>query len=306
MTTTANAIEIPEAVILPHGDSKKLLGIEPTIIEYSDMTNDYAWYRLAVKHDAHLGMENFRDKDVYIKYFLLSLGLLEYPVQLIGGNPGGGKSLYEAWYTRQCVRLFKKKATLDWVPPRPELFGDFHNLYDQDFIDEIMDEFDRLSILEKECGGRIPQEELEKLILYNAAFGLEECDSYLHRQMQTNLTRLIAMIGRRRRHTFTSISAVLININEFAPVFLNLATHKVNCIWEGHYRDTCSILIQDVRKGGTGLAKWLWLRPADWEGLWYSHNIPPLTHNIELHFGNTGKVDREKRRRAKEENNGFF
>jgi len=289
------AIKVPNAIELPVSDSKKLYGIDPTVIAFDDMTSDYAWYRLSVRHDAFLQGRDFKDRDLFIKYYLLSLGLLEYPVILIGGEPGSGKSLFMAWYTYQLHRLFGKRATLDWVPPEPKRYGNYFNLFDEDFQHKIIDEFNRLSRIEKETGREVPQEELERFIIYNTAFGLDECDSYAHRQMQTNLTKLLAMISRRRRHTATCISMVLIDINEFAPVILKQATHKVNCIWEGHYENMCSILIQDDRKGGSGRAKWLWLRPTDWTHIWRSHNIPPMTHEVDIHYGNKPKKKEEAR-----------
>lgn len=281
-------IEMPNAVVLPSADSKKLYGIEPTVITYADMTNDYAWYKLSMKHDPFLEGKDFADRNLFTKYFLLSLGLLEYPVILIGGEPGGGKSLFMAWLTRQMVKYFGKRATLDWTPPNPDLFPGYFNFFDEDFQEKIIEGFNNLARLEKTTGKEAPQEELENFIIYNTVFGLDECDSF-DRQTQNNLTQLTARIARRRRHTFTCMAMVLIDIERFAKVILKQATHKVNCIYEGHYQDTCSILIQDTRKGGTGRAKWLWLKPKDHLDIWRSHNIPAITREVDIHFGNKPK-----------------
>ncbi len=288
MTKADLEISLDTPVILPDTNSKKLLGIEPTVITWEDMTSDYAWYKLAVRHDAYLNGGDFKDRDLFYKYWLLSLGLLEYPVILIGGEPGGGKSLFMAWLTRQLVKHFGKRATLDWTPPNPELFPNYFSLYDEDFQEKIIDEFNRLARIEKETGHDAPQNELEKLVLYNTVFGLDECDAF-DKQTQNNLTQLLARIARRRRHTFTCLAMVLIDIERFASVILKQATHKVNCVKEGHYQDTCSILVQDVRRGGTGRAKWLWLRPEDHLDIWNSHNIPAITREVDIHFGNKPK-----------------
>jgi hypothetical protein len=286
-------VSIPNAIILPRDNSKKLYGIEPTIITRSDVTSNNAWFKLAIQHSAALGERDFKDKDTYRKYFLLSLGLLEFPVIFVGGEPESGKSLFMAWYTYQVTKLFNKTATLDWSPPEPKYYGKFNNFFDKDFQEKIIDEFNRLANMEKETGQEVPQYELEKLVLYNTVFGLDECDSYAHKQTQTNLTKLLGMIMRRRRHTFTCISMVLIDINEFAPVLLKQCTHKVTCYWEGHFPGTCSILIEDARRGGSGTAKWLWLRPENWLHLWRSHNIPAMTHEFDIHFGNKPKKKKE-------------
>lgn len=285
---------IPRIIEIPCSDSKLLYGFDPLILSREDMTNDYAWYRLAVKHDPWLEERDFKSKDIFTMYFLLSLGLLEFPLQLIGGDPGGGKSLYEAWYTYQVHRLFGKVATLDWTPPEPEHYGKYNLLFDGDFIDKIIEGYNELSTIEKMTGRPAPREKIEQLVTFNSAFGLEECDSYAERGMQTNLTKLLSMVARRRRHTFTSMSMVLIDINRFAPIIYNLHSHKVNCIWEGHFKNTCSIMIQDARKGGTGISKWLWIQPRDWTHLWDSHNIPPLTHDINITFGNKPKKKKEE------------
>jgi hypothetical protein len=142
-------------------------------------------------------------------------------------------------------------------------------------------------------GGVLPEKILRQFILYKAIVALDEADSYAHKQMQNNTTKALGEIFRRRRHTFAAIAMVMINIDEFAPVLLNQITHRVTCYWEGHKPDTCSILIDDVRKGGTGIAKWLWLRPADWTRLWNSHNITAMTHETNVSY--SSKSEKKKK-----------
>jgi hypothetical protein len=255
------------------------------------MTSDYAWYRLAVLHDAALEQRDFKDKDVFRKYFLLSLGLLEFPVVAVGGDPETGKSLFMAWLTERKHRLFSKSACLDWAPPQPKYFGDFHNFLDDDFQKRIVNEFDMLHRIEQETGRQVPLVIRKKLILFNAELGLDEADGYAHKQMQTNTTKVLGMVLRRRRHIFAGITLVMIEPKEFAPVIFDQITHKVDCYWEGHLPNTCSMLIQDVRRGGTGLAKWVWLKPKDFTHLWDSHNIPAMTHRTTVSFGKKSKKE---------------
>lgn len=293
-------LKLPTAKIIPAENSKALYGIEPTILTRADMTSDYAWWRLAAKNDACLGQRDFRSHNIYIKYFLLTLGLLEYSVLLIGGTPGGGKSLFLSWLTLQMTKLFGKRATMDWVPPHPKMFGKYFYLYDEDFQGKVEKGFNELARYEKDTGELASPAMLEKFLIYNTFFSLEECDSYGDRQSQTNLTKLIARVNNRRRHTDTCTAMVMIDTDRFAPILKKQATHVVDCIWQGHFADWCSIQIQDNRPGGTGLVKWLWLNPADWAGaktcpvdcknhIWRSKNISALTHEVNITYGNKPK-----------------
>lgn len=328
--------KIPDVVELPDGESQKLLGIAPTIITRDDLTNTTAWLKLIINKDQYLEMTDFKSYDLFNKYFLLSLGLLEFPVQFIGGEPQSGKSLYMAWYTHQVAKLFGKRSTLDWSPPNPEYYrpynskirieqinttlgkfkgketiyakyiknlneeleflnknSDFNNppyfsIFDEDYTRKINDEFNRLARMEKETGMPTPSGEFGKFVVFNTAFGLDEADNF-EKSSRTNFTKLMAMIGRRRRHIFCCMSFVMIDLNRFDLLLSGLCTHKVNCIWQGHYANTCSILIEDVRRGGSGIKKWLFLRPKDWLHLWHSHNISQLIHNVDISFGKPKK-----------------
>jgi hypothetical protein len=290
---------LPLVVPLPTDKSKLLYGIEPTILTREDMTSNYSWWKLASKNSSYkwkLGAKDFVEHDTYIKYFLLSLGLLEHSVILIGGLRRSGKSMFMAWFTYQLVRLFGKNATLDWGPPEPKYFGRYRELYDQDYIDEIVDGFNRLTLIQKKEHRQLTQIEKESFILYNAVLGLDECDDS-DRQTQNNLTQLKARILRRAGH-FAHICAamVMIDIDRFAPVLKSktLVTHTVDCTWEGHYPGYSSILIHDERPNGTGLYKYLWLKPEDWTHLWDSHSASQITHDVEVHFGNKPKKKKQE------------
>lgn len=288
---------ISDVVILPKDNSKLLYGIEPTIITREDVTSKDAWWKLASKDSPYrwkLKQRDFKNKDTYIKYFLLSLGLLEHPVILVGGDPRSGKSLFMAWYTYQLVRLFDKRATLDWTPPNPEYYGKLFDLWDESFQDELEEGFNKLALIEKKTRKPPSQEELEKFIAYNTVFSLDECDTYADRQSQTNLTKLIARILNRRGHVHICAVEVMIDTDRFAPILGDQASHLVDCKWQGHLPGYSSILIQDNRKGGTGLSKYLWLRPEDWVHLWNSHSISQLSRRVNIHFGNKPKKKKEE------------
>ncbi len=324
--------KIPDFVVLPSNDSRKLLGIYPTVITRDDMTNSMAWLKLVINHDQYLEISDFKNKDLFDKYWLLSLGLLEFPVQFIGGDRGGGKSLYMAWYTHSTAKLFGKRSTLDWAAVTPEYyrpynaklrieqindllgtmkgkekehvgyikklndeldfinknvnfnFPPYFSIFDEDYIDKINDEMKRLSDIEKQTGKSLPIEEKEKLVIFNTSFGLDEADAF-DRSNRTNYTKFVAMIARRARHVYCGMSLVMVDINRFDKLLDGLCTHKISCIKEGHRPETCSILVEDVRKNGTGVRKWLLLRPKDFLHLWDSHNTPQMIHNLDINFG---------------------
>jgi hypothetical protein len=327
--------KIPDVVILPDSNSMKLYGIQPTVIAREDMKSAKSWLELVINHNQYLEMTDFKSRDLFDKYWLLSLGLLEFPVQFIGGNRGGGKSLYMAWFTHKTAKLFGKRSTLDWTPPEPEYYRPFNaklriekldsmldkldgyegydvmvnkfqeernqlrskvnmslpayfSMSDEDYIASISDEFKRLNTMEKETGKSVPFEELEKLVIFNTNFGLDEADAF-DRSNRTNYTKFVAMIGRRARHVYCGMSLVMVDINRFDQLLNGLCTHKVSCIKEGHFPETSSILIEDTRKNGTGVKKWLFLRPKDCLHLWDSHNIPQMIHNVDISFGKPKK-----------------
>jgi len=282
---TATGFAIPNAVVLPKSNAKKIYGIDPVIITPDDLTSKQAYLQLAISHSPHLEMRDFVEEDLFWKYNFISLGLLDFPVVFIGGEPMAGKSLFLAWLTRKLLMLFGKKPTLDWTPAEPKYFGKYNYLYDESFQEQIINEFNRLHRLEEETKKPIPEEELKKFVLYKSFVSLDEADGYAHRQMQSNLTKVIGMVLRRRRHVFSGVGMVMIDPTEFAPVVLKQVTHTATCYWEGHYPNTTSVLVEDVRKGGRGIAKWIWLNPDDWTHLWNSHNIPAMTHEHDIHYG---------------------
>ncbi len=290
---TPGIYRLPEAVVMPRDNCKKLLNIDPVIITRADLTSDYAWYRLAVEHSATLQQIDFKDKGLYTKYYFLTLGLLDFPIVAVGGEPETGKSLFMAWLTERLHRLFKKRACLDWAPPEPKYFGNYHDFKDHDFQLRLVDDFDFMHRIEQDTGRPVPLGIRQKLIVFNAIMGLDEADSYCHKKHQTNTTKVIGETGRRRRHVFAGIVLVMINPEDFADDILQLITHKVTCYGKEHmpYPECCEILIEDIRRGGTGLAKSLWLDPSKYLHLWDSHNIPAMSHRSIVSFAKRTKKE---------------
>jgi hypothetical protein len=341
------ASRIPDVVIIPDSNAKKLYGIEPVIITRDDMVSITGWYKLAVNHDMFLDEKEFKNRDLFTKYWLVSMGMTEYPFMIFYGQEGGGKSMGMAVTAHRLINHFGRKATMDFTPPEGEYYrpfnpvvkrqqsiemlkqiGDpqnlipkleaeikeirkvppFFNFYDEDFVDKITNELDRLQRLEKELtskGEKVPDEEYQKLIIYNAVFALDEGDSYGDVQTQTHLISVIGRIGRRRRHTHTTILMAYVDLADVPTrQILNRATHHVMCAKNWVYEGYCSYRVKDVRPGGSGETKFMHLKPEECTRLWNSHNLVSISHDVEIHFGNEAakkkKADREKALAKKE------
>lgn len=325
------AYRMPEVVILPDSNSKKLYGIDPVIITKDDMASITGWYKLAVSGDKFLGAREFKSRDLFIKYWMVSMGFVEYPFMIFYGREGGGKSMGMAVTAHRLIKYFGRKPTLDFTPPEGEYYrpfnpvverkeaieylhgiGDpkglipryesdiveiqktpaFFNFYDEDFVERIQKELDRLQRIEKELaltGEQVPQEEFEKLIIYNAVFALDEGDSYGDVQSQTNLIKLIGRIARRRRHTHTTILMSYVDLADVPQrIILNRATHQVFCKKDWFILGQCSYQFKDVRQGNNGDQKFMHLKPQDCTHLWNSHNLVSISHDVDIHFGNKG------------------
>lgn len=289
-----NELDIP--VILPEHNAKKLLGIDETVITREDMTSFNAWYRLRNNHDIYLAESDFKDRLLYYKYFLLSAGLLEYPIVLIHGSRGGGKSLFVNWLTYMKVLLFGKRAVMEKPPPKPEMFGKIHYLHDQNFVDEIILSLARLDEIERETGKRPPPEELEKCIIYNAEFSNDEAHMWADKASRTNLTKLMYRLEMVARHLYLGMSFVFVDINRPDMLIKESATHIVSCQQVYHYafrKNVCGYEIRDIRPGGTGAIKRMYLDPSDWLDIWDSHNIPTVVRDIDIYLGGHKKKRRD-------------
>jgi hypothetical protein len=276
-------------VTLPKVVSIPIPGCNDLIIVRDDITSKKAWWKLTKKRDQYLDQSDFVEYDMYLRYFLVSLGLLEFPMVLIAGTEGGGKSLFLAWMAYQITRLFNKRCTLDWTPPEPKMFGNYFSFYDEDFTEKIQEGLNKLYHLTREEEREPTQEELEKLVIYNTNFMLDEGDSYGDKSSRTNLTKLIGRIIRRRRHYHTGIFMAFVDANDAdMRMIFDRRTHEVSCAKDWLRRDWCSYLITNKRNG---VKKFLSLNPEDWSRvkLWNSHNTVELSHDIEVHLGGKHK-----------------
>jgi hypothetical protein len=93
----------PDFLTLPYAGCKARLGIDETIVTPDEMTSYDAYWRMwewvKTKKEQWLEQTDFKKPILYHKYFMLSLGLLEYPMVLIGGDVGKGKSLIRSALT---------------------------------------------------------------------------------------------------------------------------------------------------------------------------------------------------------------
>ncbi len=276
-------IEVPTELRLP------VAGCDPVIFTPDDMYDDEAWIQLVVNKEKYLEEEDFATREAFIKYFLYTLGLLDYPLALISGDEGGGKSLVMAWLTYAMKLLFGKRCTLDWNPPKPELFGDYFYLYDEDFTEKIQNEVNRLA--------RIPEptkEDLLKLVIFNTVMGLDEADSYGDKASRTSLTKLIGRIITRRRHFHLGIFMVFVDPNTADKRYIyNRKSHIIQCGYQKEYMDTCTYTITSLRPSNP-ISKKLHLRPSDHTDLWNSYNVVSLSHKVYVDLGGNKKPKKEE------------
>ena len=63
-------------------------GCEPLVINREDVTNKRAWFKLTRYNFPHLGEKDFSDFDIFTKYYLVTMGLLDYSMVMIFGEVG--------------------------------------------------------------------------------------------------------------------------------------------------------------------------------------------------------------------------
>jgi hypothetical protein len=307
-------VEAPPAFLtMPYSGCRARLGIDEIIITPDDMTSYRAYWKLwtqlqkrfCVGPDLYLEQTDFVKASLYFKYFLLSLGLLEYPKALIGGEVGRGKSLIRSVITWWLMKLFGKGACMDAPPPDPELYpGRIHNLYDQDYVNLIVGELARLSKLEKDIAAckdreiRIQKrvqlkEQIQKMILFNTTGSYDEAHMWGDCSRTFNLTVLISRIDIIRRHLFMGMFFCYKNPRRANKLIWDGHTHQIECLKDGFPElgpGYCNFQITDVRPGGTGASKWIHLKPAQWEGYWDSENIPTVVHDVDIYLGGKRKT----------------
>jgi hypothetical protein len=259
-------------------------------------SKEMAWDLIKEGHP-YLPQDSFIDEDKFWKYWLVSLGLLDYSSVVLYGKKGKGKSLGQAWFCYQIARLFGKRVTLDWPPPIgkvdkegnllcPIEMRQAHRLLDEDYCIRIRDELNKLAIYQKKYGTLPPKEELEKLIIYRAVWGFDESQTWADKARRTNLTILVAGVDAIARHLFTSMFFTFVNPNRIDQLFEPFTTHMVQCDKDRDYYNTCTYSIWDKR---TGIAKRLHLKPAEWTHIWDTNYIPQVSHNIYVNLGGKDK-----------------
>jgi hypothetical protein len=297
----------PSFLTFPCIGCKERLGIDETIIEPKDMTSTDAyislWLQLHNKVEQGLDEPDFRDIDLYHKFFLWSLGLLEYPMVLIGGDVGKGKSLVRTWLTIMQMKFFHKNACMDSPPPEPELYekyGRLHNLYDQDYINLIVEQLKELSDLQRTISNTRDAAEREILrakfkaklngmILYRTEGSYDEAHMWGDNSRTFNLTVLISRIAIIRRHLYMGMYFNYVNPRKANKLIWDIHTHEIECLKDAfpeYGPGVCSFAITDLR---TNVSKWLHLKPKEWEGYWDSENIPTVVHDVEIYLGGKKK-----------------
>lgn len=298
----------PPFLTLPYEGCMARLGIPETIVTPDDMTSYDAYWKLweqfKDRQEKYLESGDFRKPSLYQKYFMLSLGLLEYPMVLIGGDVGKGKSLIRSALTYRCMKYFGKVACMDTPPPNPELYGDVHCLYDQEYVNLIVDDLHRLNAMDKEIAKckdieerKIKREELKaqikKMVLYNSIGSYDESHMWGDCSRRYNLTVLISRIAMIRRHLYMGMMFNYVNMKRADKLIYDPHTHEINCFKDAFPElgaGWCSYQITDVRAGGTGVTKWMHLRPEQWKDYWDSENIPTVVHDIEIYLGGKKKA----------------
>jgi len=289
------AIPREQPVILPFLGCKEQLGISETVVTREDMTSFNSWYQLHKKHSTRLGQRDFKDSKLFYKYFMLSLGLLEYPTVLVNGPRGSGKSCIVSFLTYQSHIHFGKNVTMEKPPPNPDIFGKINYLHDQSYVDDIILGLAYLDKVERETGKRPTEEDLQKCVLYKAVFWCDEAHMWGDRSRTYQLTVLMNRLIMIARHLYMAMYFSYVNIERANKLIKEPATHIINCYGKGRFpalgRELMSFEISDIREGGTGCTKMIHLDPRDWLelGLWDPYNIPTVVRDVEIYLGGNSK-----------------
>lgn len=288
---TLQRLELP--VVIPYPGCKKTLGIDETLITREDMNSFTAWYRLVTNGlKAEIGERDFINPRNFYKFFMSSVGLLEFPIVLAHGARGGGKSLIVSFLAYISHALFGKQVTMEKPPPDPSKFGKINYLHDQDYVDRIILDLARLDKIERETGMKPSEEELMKCILYKAFFWNDEAHMWADRSRTYQLTILSNRLAMIARHLYMAMYFVYVNAERANKLIAEPATHVIFCRknWFPRLGDgICSFQVTDIRPEGTQMSKFIHLNPLDWLDLWDSYNIPTVVHDVELYLGGNKK-----------------
>ena len=287
-------------ITLPKVKQYDIAGCEPLIINRSDVVSKKAWYNLTVNNSPYLGVEDFFDYELYTKYFYVTTGLLDYAMTIIYGDEGGGKSLVMNWLTFEFLRLFGKRCVLGFTPPNPSIWGDYYDFSEEDFRVKIQTEMNILESVERQAkreGKRLSKEAYKHLIIHNSTVALDESDSIADKANQTNLTKFVGRVIRRRRHSDTCIFMAYVDLYD-VPLRLigKRATHQIECAKDMNRKGWCvyTILTTKNRENAkAGTRKLLHLDPSALTWLWDSKQSVGISHEQDIYLG--GKKHKESR-----------
>lgn len=174
----------------------------------------------------------------------------------------------------------------------------YFTMTDSAYVERMQDEVNEF-VHELMVEKRKPKtEELEKLLIFNLHFSIDEGSGVAGKGLGTNLIKLLGMVGDRRRHFYLSEMISFVKPDD-ATGSLNAdnSTHIIQCSKDKYYAGACSFKINH-RRGG--VIKMLHLKPAEWSHIWDSHNPVAINATSNVHFGNVKAKEVEKKRRVKE------
>jgi hypothetical protein len=264
-------------------------GCDSFIIKREDVTNRKAWFKLTRHNYPHLSEKDFNDYDIYTKYYLVTMGLLDYSMVMIFGEEGGGKSLVMSWFIYQIGLLFGKKSILDVTPPFPELYNEYYDFSDSDYANKIQKQLNILVKIEKEAtiqGKKLSKEAYKSVVIYNADMGIDEGDRIADKSNRTNVSKFVGRVIRRRRHFHTNIFMIFVDPNDADKrMVADRITHTVKCCKNSLKPGWCSYQIECVKGASKGISKSLELKPADWQHIWRSHGAVSISHDQYINLG---------------------
>lgn len=221
---------------------------------------------------------DFKDKEQYLRYFLLSLELVDYGIIVESGEKGSGKSLFMIWLSNTLRRLFAKGVTLNFRPK--EEYGDYHYLTEQSFLDEWV----KLTELADRTDSNTLIKDLKRLTeysqFYNHFIGIDEARKWASKYKSNG--RILSYIGELvdlSRHNHNIICFAMPHAFDMLnrDTVLNSVTHEVNCSFNTHYVGCASYRIKHIN---SGKIRWMHLSAKKYSHLWESWNLIGMSRPI--------------------------
>lgn len=274
--------DIPEIVRVP------VNGCDDVFFMREDFYDDTAWLRFLLNEE--MKWWDFKTKNKWIQYFILSMGLTE-GIVLVGGKLRSGKSLWMHWIAMQLRDLFGKRVTCDVRPAKG--FGE----YSFTNADIFVNEWSNLSKTINDSGeDNIDRIELDKhSTLCNRVYFLDEA----HKSMpKRGLTKYGMMLGDANIVTYHFHNLMVYATGQVKLLdnqhLVELATHRVLCGWGLFSKGKCGYIIQRVNPQ---ISKQMELDPSEWSHIWNTHSLITMRENVDK------KLLRQKEREIKEARN---